>query len=164
MPERLVVIGGDAAGMTAASQARRLRGAQDLQIVAVERGSFTSYSACGIPYWIGGVVTGPDALVARTPEVFERDYAITVRLGTEATVIDLDRREVLVRATADGAEDRLGFDSLVIATGASPVRLRVPGAEVTGISSTPATGLRKVRTIGTNLANTTAFAGPNRSK
>jgi len=133
VPERLVVIGGDAAGMTAASQARRLRGAQDLQIVAVERGSFTSYSACGIPYWIGGVVTGPDALVARTPEVFERDYAITVRLGTEATVIDLDRREVLVRATADGAEDRLGFDSLVIATGASPVRLRVPGAEVTGI-------------------------------
>ena len=54
--ERLVVIGGDAAGMAAASQARRRRGVDDLEIVAFERGHFTSYSACGIPYWIGGLV------------------------------------------------------------------------------------------------------------
>ncbi|MFE5195076.1 flavoprotein oxidoreductase, partial [Streptomyces sp. NPDC056601] len=54
--ERLVVIGGDAAGMSAASQARRLKGPDALEIVAFERGHFTSYSACGIPYWVGGDV------------------------------------------------------------------------------------------------------------
>ncbi|CAM5438935.1 FAD-dependent oxidoreductase [Streptomyces tanashiensis] len=54
MSERLVVIGGDAAGMSAASQARRLRSPGELEIVAFERGHFSSYSACGIPYWVGG--------------------------------------------------------------------------------------------------------------
>ena len=66
--ERLVVIGGDAAGMSAASQARRLRDAGELEIVAFERGHFTSYSACGIPYWVGGDVAGPERLIARTAE------------------------------------------------------------------------------------------------
>ena len=65
--ERLVVIGGDAAGMSAASQARKRRGAEDLEIVAFERGRATSYSACGIPYWVAGDVHSPDDLVARTP-------------------------------------------------------------------------------------------------
>ncbi|GGU47159.1 hypothetical protein GCM10010211_08690 [Streptomyces albospinus] len=59
--ERLVVVGGDAAGMAAASQARRLEGPDELAITAFERGHFTSYSACGIPYWVGGEVAGPDA-------------------------------------------------------------------------------------------------------
>jgi len=71
MVERLVVIGGDAAGMSAASQARKRRKPDALEIIAFERGHFTSYSACGIPYWIGGVVDGPDALVARDPQTFE---------------------------------------------------------------------------------------------
>ncbi|TAL11868.1 MAG: flavoprotein oxidoreductase, partial [Frankiales bacterium] len=66
--ERLVVIGGDAAGMSAASQARKRREASDLEIVAFERGRATSYSACGIPYWIGGAVDDESDLIARTPE------------------------------------------------------------------------------------------------
>ena len=65
-----MVVGGDAAGMSAASQARRRRPAEDLSIVAFERGHFTSYSACGIPYWVGGVVDSRDDLISRTPEVF----------------------------------------------------------------------------------------------
>lgn len=67
MSERLVVIGGDAAGMSAASQARRLKGPEELEIVAFERGHFSSYSACGIPYWVGGDVTTRDELIARSP-------------------------------------------------------------------------------------------------
>ena len=66
--ERLVVIGGDAAGMSAASQARRLRA--DLEIVAFERGAYTSYSACGMPYYVGGVVADVEPLIARRPEEF----------------------------------------------------------------------------------------------
>ncbi len=68
MRQRLVVVGGDAAAMSAASAARRLRGPDDLEIVAFERGSYTSYSACGIPYFIGNDVGDLDALIARTPE------------------------------------------------------------------------------------------------
>jgi len=66
MTERLVVVGGDAAGMSAASAARRERGPDELAIVAFERGNYTSYSACGIPYFIGNLVPDLDALIART--------------------------------------------------------------------------------------------------
>ncbi|MFI9640821.1 FAD-dependent oxidoreductase [Micromonospora sp. NPDC051925] len=120
MAERLIVVGGDAAGMAAASQARRRRDADDLEIVAFERGHFTSYSACGIPYWISGLVEERDALIARDPATFRDDFAIDVRLRTEVTGIDLDRREVTARRLDDGGEVRERFDTLVYATGSVP--------------------------------------------
>src|ERR687895_1578124 len=86
--ERLVVIGGDAAGMSAASQARRLKSPEELEIVAFERGHFTSYSACGIPYWVGGDVPDRDQLIARTAEE-HRARGIDLRLRTEVTEIDV---------------------------------------------------------------------------
>ena len=70
MRSRMVVVGADAAGMSAASQARRRRPADDLAIVAFERGPHTSYSACGIPYYASGMVDEAERLVARTPEQF----------------------------------------------------------------------------------------------
>jgi NADPH-dependent 2,4-dienoyl-CoA reductase/sulfur reductase-like enzyme len=118
--ERLIVIGGDAAGMAAASQARRRRGPDELEIVAFERGRFTSYSACGIPYWIGGSVPDRDQLIARSPETFRTDFDIEVRLRHEVTGIDLDRREIVARDLAGGGEVRECFDSLVYAVGATP--------------------------------------------
>ncbi|MCM2429670.1 FAD-dependent oxidoreductase [Streptomyces sp. RKAG337] len=132
MAERLVVIGGDATGMSAASQARRRRGPDDLEIIAFERGHHTSYSACGIPYWIGGEVDGADALVARTAAE-HRERGIDLRLGTEAVGIDLDRRRVRTREVAGGAESWTGFDQLVIATGAVPTRPRIPGIDADGV-------------------------------
>ena len=117
---KLVVVGGDAAGMSAASQARKLKGADDLEIVAFERGHFTSYSACGIPYWIGGAVTDRDALIARDPAAFEK-AGIAVRLRQEVVAIDLDRREVIAHDLEGGGERREGFDELVYAAGAVPI-------------------------------------------
>ena len=119
---KLVVIGGDAAGMSAASQARKRMAADRLQIVVFERGHFTSYSACGIPYWIGGFVPDRDALVTREPAAF-RAAGIDVRMRHEVVEIDLDRREVVARdlAAPPGGEVREGFDQLVYATGAVPV-------------------------------------------
>jgi NADPH-dependent 2,4-dienoyl-CoA reductase/sulfur reductase-like enzyme len=133
MPERLVVIGGDAAGMAAASQARRRRNSDDLPIVAFERGHHTSYSACGVPYLIGGVVKTADELVARTPEVFRRNYAIDARTRQEVTEIDLASRRVRVRDLDGGREYAEPFDSLVIATGSVPMRPPVPGIDADGV-------------------------------
>jgi NADPH-dependent 2,4-dienoyl-CoA reductase/sulfur reductase-like enzyme len=133
MAQRLVVVGGDAGGLTAAAQARRLRGPGDLEIVALERGRHASYSACGIPYWIGGLVSTVDDLVVRAPAVFRDDYAIDVRLRQEVVGLDLDCRAVTVRDLAGGGEYRLGFDQLVLATGAVPVRPPLPGIDAPGV-------------------------------
>ena len=122
MTERLVVIGGNAAGMSAASQARRRRGPDQLEIVAFERGHFTSYSSCGIPYWVGDLVDGPDRLVARDPRTFRDRFAVDIRLRHEVTGLDLDRREVVARPLDGGPETTVGFDQLVYAAGATPVR------------------------------------------
>jgi NADPH-dependent 2,4-dienoyl-CoA reductase/sulfur reductase-like enzyme len=128
MPERLVVIGGDAAGMSVASQARKRRKPEDLEIVAFERGNFTSYSACGIPYFVGDVVTDLDKLIARTPEQFhERD--IDARIRHEVTEIDLDARTIEVRDLARGRESTEGFDQVVVATGSTPIRPPLDGVD-----------------------------------
>jgi NADPH-dependent 2,4-dienoyl-CoA reductase/sulfur reductase-like enzyme len=120
MRERLLVIGGDAAGMSAASQARKLRTVDDLEIVAFERGDFVSYSACGIPYFVGDVVRDLDALVVRTPEK-HRERDIDVRMRHEVTAIDVGARRVTVRDLDAGAEYHEGFDQLMVATGAKPI-------------------------------------------
>ncbi|MEV5080606.1 FAD-dependent oxidoreductase [Streptomyces sp. NPDC093064] len=130
--ERLVVIGGDAAGMSAASQARRLRGPDELEIVAFERGHFTSFSACGIPYWVGGDVGERDLLIARTPEE-HRARGIDLRMRTEVTEIDVAAGRVRARDVDSGAESWTPYDKLVIATGARPVRPDMPGADAPGV-------------------------------
>jgi NADPH-dependent 2,4-dienoyl-CoA reductase/sulfur reductase-like enzyme len=134
MAERVVVIGGDAGGMSAASQALRTakKHARTLDIVVLERGHWTSYSACGIPYWAAGIVDGPDELVARTPEE-HRKRGIDVRMRTEAVRIDIDRRAVDAVEQESDKRGRVEFDQLVIATGAEPIRPDVPGVDSSGI-------------------------------
>ncbi|MEU1889840.1 FAD-dependent oxidoreductase [Streptomyces pristinaespiralis] len=130
--ERLVVIGGDAAGMSAASQARRMKGPDELEIVAFERGHFSSYSACGIPYWVSGDVTDRAELVARTPKE-HRERAIDLRMRTEVTEIDVAGGRVRSRDLESGAESWTGYDKLVVATGARPVRPDLPGIGAPGV-------------------------------
>ncbi|MFG2642178.1 FAD-dependent oxidoreductase [Streptomyces sp. NPDC048370] len=132
MSERLVVIGGDAAGMSAASQARRLKGPEELEIVAFERGHFSSYSACGIPYWVGGDVAERDELIARTPEE-HRARDIDLRMRTEVVGIDVPGQRVRTRDLESGGEAWTGFDKLVIATGARPMRPPLPGIDAPGV-------------------------------
>jgi NADPH-dependent 2,4-dienoyl-CoA reductase/sulfur reductase-like enzyme len=126
MGQRLVVIGGDGAAMSAASQARRRQA--DLEIVALERGNWTSYSACGIPFLVGGSIDSPQKLVSRDPDGFRR-MRIDARIAHEVTAIDLDERSVEVRNLVRERTFRLGFDLLHIATGAAPVRPDVPGID-----------------------------------
>src|SRR5215207_6923890 len=131
MTERMVVVGGDAAGMSAASQAKRLRG-DTLEVVAFERGAHSSYSACGIPYWVAGDVPDGERLVARTPEA-HRANGIDLRMLTDVEAIDLEAGTVAVRDLASGRRYREGFDHLVLATGAIPVRPPLPGCDAAGV-------------------------------
>jgi NADPH-dependent 2,4-dienoyl-CoA reductase/sulfur reductase-like enzyme len=125
--DRLVVIGGDAAGMSAAAQARRLRPAGDLAITVLEQGPEVSYSACGIPYWVEDAVSDRDALIARTPGEFAAQD-IDVRTGTRAEAVDLDAGTVRT-----GTGQTLGYDCLVVATGGAPLRPPVPGLDADGV-------------------------------
>jgi NADPH-dependent 2,4-dienoyl-CoA reductase/sulfur reductase-like enzyme len=131
--ERLVVIGGDAAGMSAASQARRMR--PDLKIAVFERGPYTSYGACGMPYYVEGLVQDIDDLVARTPEVFRQKYDIDARVFHEVEQIDLNRHAVRVRNLKEDKTFWEEFDQLLIATGASPIRPKLPGIDAQGVFS-----------------------------
>ncbi len=131
---RLVVIGGEAAGMSAASQARRRLGPDRLEIVAFESGPDTSYSACGIPYWIGDLVPGDRAaLVVRTPAAFRENQQIDVRTRTRVDAIDTAAREVLVTPLDGGAPYSEQYDDLLVATGSVPVLPSVPGAAGPGV-------------------------------
>lgn len=130
--KKLVVIGGDAAGMSAA--ARASRGAEPPETVVFERGEYTSYAACGLPYHVSGLITDPQALVARTPEE-HRASGIDVRMRQEVLSIDPEERSVTVRSLIDGRTYRESYDELLIATGASPIVPKLPNVNAKGVTT-----------------------------
>lgn len=136
MADRLVVVGGDAGGMAAVMQARRRQ--PYLEIVVLEKGSWTSYSACGIPYLVGGDVPSLEHLVARTPQAFRDNHRIDVRLHHEAVGVDLAARQIEVRDLLRDRTIQIGFDRLHLATGSRPIRPDLPGidgADVYGVQT-----------------------------
>jgi NADPH-dependent 2,4-dienoyl-CoA reductase/sulfur reductase-like enzyme len=128
MARRLAIVGGDAAGMSAASTAKRRD--PDLEVVAFERGPYTSYSACGIPYYVGGLFDDSDRLISRSPDE-HRANGIELHARTEVMGIDLAARTLAVRDHQTGEERSEGFDELVLATGAEAVPPPIPGADAT---------------------------------
>lgn len=128
---KLVVIGGDAAGMSAASKVRREH--PDREIVVFERGIHTSYSACGIPYYIGGIVASEESLIVRKPETFIEKQNMDVRIRHEVTEIDTKNKKVRVTNIGRNEEFRETYDELLIATGALPVKPELPGIDANGI-------------------------------
>lgn len=120
------MIGADAAGLSAAFQARRRR--HNLDIVVFERGNWTSYSACGIPYVVAGDVASLDDLVVRTPADLRAQH-IDVRMRHEVVGIDLDARRVHVHDHNHDRDVQLAFDQLLLASGARPTRPDLPGID-----------------------------------
>ena len=119
----LLVIGGDAAGMSAASQARRVSGA--LSIGVFDKGEFVSFASCGMPYYISGDIQDYRELLAIDVESFEKKKNIQIFTGAEALSADLNAKNVII--SKGGVEQTWTFTSLVIATGARAVIPPIPG-------------------------------------
>ena len=124
---RVVVIGGVAGGMSAAARLRRLD--SEAEIVVLERSGYVSYANCGLPYYVGGVIEDHEDLLLQTPGSLNDRFRIDVRVDSEVTAIDRVARAVHVRDLASGTTYELGYDSLVLSPGATPVVPPIPGIE-----------------------------------
>lgn len=130
MGKRVLIVGGVAGGMSAATRARRL--AEDAEIVVFERGPHVSFANCGLPYYLGGEITDRNKLLVQTPERLMAAFNIDVRARAEVVAIDRAARQVEVRNLATGMSSYERYDALVLSTGAAPIVPRVPGAERPG--------------------------------
>jgi NADPH-dependent 2,4-dienoyl-CoA reductase/sulfur reductase-like enzyme len=124
-----VVVGGDAAGMSAASKAKR--DAEDLEVVVFERGEWVSYGACGLPYYVKGEIQSLEDLVSVTPEEFCRERGIDLRTGHE--VVDVDPDDRTVTARGDGGTVVQPYDHLLLATGAEATTPPIGGVDREGV-------------------------------
>lgn len=131
MPQPYVMIGGDAAGMSAASKIKREQ--PDADVIVFERGPYISYSACGMPYWIAGVVESDRNLIILTPERARQRRGIDVRIGHEVTAIDPTAKTVTVKRQETGETFTQPYAKLLIATGASAQRPPIPGLDLPGV-------------------------------
>ncbi|AFZ73953.1 FAD-dependent oxidoreductase [Natronobacterium gregoryi] len=129
MSETFVIVGGDAAGMSAASKAKR--DDPNLEVVVFERGEWVSYGACGLPYYVKGEIQSLESLVSVTPESFREERDIDLRTGHEVVAIDPDERTVT--AESDAAAVVQSYDHLLVATGAEAVVPPIEGTDLDGV-------------------------------
>lgn len=122
---KVVIVGGVAGGATAAARIRRLD--EQAEIVVFERSGYISYANCGLPYYIGGVITDRSALTLQTPDSFYARFRVTMKVRHEVLSIHPERKAVLVKnlETSETFEER--YDKLLLAPGAKPTQPRLPG-------------------------------------
>ncbi len=124
---KTVIIGGVAGGASCAARLRRLDA--DREIIILERGGYISYANCGLPYHVGNVIRNRSALLLMTPERMWERFRIDVRVYNEAVSIDRERKMLTVRRVESGETYEESYDDLVIATGSSPLRPKIPGID-----------------------------------
>ena len=124
---KVVIIGGVAGGATAAARLRRLD--ERAEIIILERTGYVSYANCGLPYYVGGVITDREELTLQTPEGFRNRFGIDVRVGQEAVELHPEQHTVTVRRLEDGSTYALHYDKLILSPGARPVRPNLPGED-----------------------------------
>lgn len=131
MSEKLVVIGGTAAGLSAASKAKRVK--PDMEIEVFEKSGYISYGACGLPYFVGDMIAEPEDLVSLTVEQMTDKRGIPTYIHHEVTKIDRDAQKVTVVNTDNGEISIHSYDKLVIATGARPIKPDIAGIDSDGV-------------------------------
>lgn len=127
---RYVIIGGVAGGATAAARLRRLD--EKSEIVLIEKGKYISYANCGLPYYLGGVIQDRDRLFVQTPTDFSKRFQVEVWTEAEAIGIDREAKIINIRLSS-GDQENVGYDKLLLAPGAQPVRPRLEGIDHPGI-------------------------------
>ncbi|MHA1791248.1 MAG: FAD-dependent oxidoreductase [Promethearchaeota archaeon] len=131
--KKVIVIGGDAAGLSAASAVKRAK--KEWDVVVYEKGTYISYAACGIPYFVGDLVKEDDDLITITREVFLQKRNIPVKINHEVIRVNFDDKTVIVKDLEANKEFSEGWDHLVITTGARPRILPIPGSDLPNIFS-----------------------------
>ena len=127
---KYLIIGGVAGGATDAARIRR--NTETAEIILFEKGEYISYANCGLPYYIGGVITERERLFVQTPEAFGKRFNIDVRTRSEVIAVDIKKKEVTVSASG-GRVYTESYDKLLLSPGASPVRPPLPGIDSEGI-------------------------------
>jgi NADPH-dependent 2,4-dienoyl-CoA reductase/sulfur reductase-like enzyme/rhodanese-related sulfurtransferase len=125
--KKIVVIGGVAGGMSAATRLRRLDA--EAEIIVLEKSGYVSYANCGLPYYVGGVIEEENDLLLQTPASLHARFRLDVRVLTEALIIDPVKKEVSVQDLQSGNRYTLAYDKLVLSPGASPIVPPMPGVE-----------------------------------
>jgi NADPH-dependent 2,4-dienoyl-CoA reductase/sulfur reductase-like enzyme/rhodanese-related sulfurtransferase len=124
---RIVIIGGVAGGMSAATRMRRLDA--DAEIIVIEKSGHVSYANCGLPYYVGGVIEEEDALLLQTPASLHARFRLDVRIASEVESINPSAKTILIKNELNGESYELSYDKLVMSPGASPVVPPIPGIE-----------------------------------
>ncbi len=128
---RILIVGGVAGGASCASRARRL--SEEAEIIIFERGPYVSFANCGLPYYVGNVITDEQDLLIATPELFRKRFNIEVRVESEVRAIDRRENAIEVKDLRSGKVYREHYDALLLAPGSSPIRPPLPGIELPGI-------------------------------
>jgi len=128
--KKIVIVGGVAGGASAAARARRL--CEQCEIIVFERGPHVSFANCGLPYFVGGEIVEQDSLLLQTPETLRARFNLDVRVSTEVVAIDRGRQVLKVRELGSGREYEQTYDTLVLSTGASPLKPPIPGIDRAG--------------------------------
>ena len=131
MADKVLIIGGTAAGLSAASKAKRLNPALD--ILVLEKSGYISYGSCGLPYFVGGMIEDPDDLVSLHVQEMKEKRGIPGLIHHEATKLDSVNKKVTVKNLDDGTEAVYDYDKLVLATGASPIKPAIDGIDANGV-------------------------------
>lgn len=129
--KKVVIVGGVAGGASCAARLRRQR--EDLEILLMDRGKYVSFANCGLPYYVGQVITDEKKLLVATPELFEQRFNIRVKVETEVLSIDRAAKRLQVKDLASGRVYDEPYDALVLSPGAAPVRPPLPGIDLPGV-------------------------------
>ena len=124
---KVIIVGGVAGGASAAARLRRLD--EDAQIIILERGQHISYANCGLPYYVGGVITEESNLTLQTPQSFYERFRIDVRTNAEAVEIHTEDKKVTVCNHNTGEKYQETYDKLILSPGAEPIKPNLPGSD-----------------------------------
>src|SRR5690349_9163397 len=128
---RVVIVGGVAGGASCAARLRRLD--ETVEILVIDRGPYVSFANCGLPYYVGNVISDERRLLVASREMFHERFNIDVRTDTEVIAIDRSSSAITIRDVYTGNVGAEYYDALVLSPGAAPIRPPLPGIDLPGV-------------------------------